>query len=94
MTKSRSNHGRALIAGNSRKERCGLSTSRTAGAMARGRPVRKRVKGFAGDVTTLGRIRTALTLDRTLDSSRVARARILLDELQTILVELSDEKAA
>jgi len=62
--------------------------------MARGRPVRKRVKGFGSDITNLGRLRCALIMDRKLDSKKTARARILLDELQTILAELSDEQAA
>jgi hypothetical protein len=71
-----------------------LLTSRTAGAMSAGRPVRKRERGFANDIAALERLRTALRIDDKLDKQLVARAVASIDELSDRLVELHKQVAA
>lgn len=54
-----------------------------------GRAVKKRVKGFDADVTTLSRIRTALKTDTRLDRNKVAMAIRTIDQLEDQLIELT-----
>lgn len=49
--------------------------------MSAGRPVRKRVTGFANDIHALNRLRTALKITPNLDKNAVALAIQDLDSL-------------
>lgn len=61
--------------------------------MAAGRPVKVRTtEAFARDLQTLAHLRTAILLDRSLDTGRAKKAVSLMDELTELLLEFSRDK--
>ena len=60
--------------------------------MAAGRPIKKRTaKTYQRDIEALGRLRTAIRLDRKLDLTKSSRAVKDLDKLVDSLLDLIGE---
>jgi len=59
--------------------------------MSRGRPVRLRERGYIADVTAIGRMRTAIQIDKRLDRNKVARTVATMDRLIQELTDLDND---
>jgi hypothetical protein len=59
--------------------------------MGRGRPVRLRERGYIADITSIGRMRTALKIDPRLDKNKVAAAVATMDRLIEQLCDIDKD---
>jgi hypothetical protein len=54
------------------------------------RPIKKRTaKSYARDIEALGRLRTAILMDNSIDAVAMGRAMVQLDKLVSALIELN-----